>query len=80
MYCLTPTLYPLQILVLAAGSDTIASVSTQEQVALGWTSQGLSCTVSVFDGAKHCQLLVHSPQRYFAKLRHFLANLDVPPD
>jgi pimeloyl-ACP methyl ester carboxylesterase len=68
-----------QILVLAGGNDSIAPVATQEKVVLAWRSQGIPSRIAVFDGAKHCQLLVHSPQLYYSELRSFFSSLDSTP-
>jgi hypothetical protein len=46
---------------------------------LGWKSQGIPCAIKIFDGSKHCQLLLHDPQRYMAELRDFFANVNHPP-
>lgn len=73
-----PAELQVPILVLAGGNDSIASVSTQEKVVLGWKSQGIPCSIKIFDGSKHCQLIVHSPQRYLAELRDFFASIDSP--
>jgi hypothetical protein len=61
--------------VLAGGCDSVASTSAQESVVLGWRAQGIPSSMTIVPGAKHCQLLVHSPQVYAAELRSFLSTL-----
>jgi hypothetical protein len=71
----TLTRFYFQILVLAGGCDSVASTSAQENVVLGWRAQGIPSSIKVVHGAKHCQLLLHSPQIYAAELRSFLSTL-----
>jgi len=64
--------------MLAGGKDSVASLPTQLRVMHGWQSQGMRCSLKVIDGARHCQLLLHSPQVYVAELRSFFSSLDSP--
>ena len=65
--------------MLAGGNDSVASLPTQEKVMHGWQSQGMPCSLKVIDGARHCQLLLHSPQVYASELRSFYLHLNSPP-